>query len=869
MDKYIYSFAEGSKELKNLLGGKGANLSEMTGLGLPVPQGFTISTEYCIEYLKEEKHVEGFEEEVKKYISGVEQEMGKKFGDQSNPLLVSVRSGARVSMPGMMDTVLNLGLNDLTVQGLISETNNERFAYDAYRRFISMYGNVVMGLNGHHFEEKLNELKAAKGVTADTDLTAEDLKGLVATLKAVVKEHSGKDFPEDPWDQLTGAIDAVFSSWNNKRAITYRNINKIAHDWGTAVNVQSMVFGNMGEDSGTGVAFTRDPATGENHYYGEYLMNAQGEDVVAGTRTPNKIDDLNQQMPEVYKELTDIFEKLEKHYHDMQDIEFTIEKGRLFLLQTRTGKRTGQSAVRIAVDMVSEGLIDQQTAILRIDPNCLEPMLHDDIDPNAEKTVLTKGLPASPGAACGKVVFTTEAAVEAHSNKEKVVLVRHETSPEDIAGMHAAEGILTSTGGMTSHAAVVARGMGKCCVSGAGEVKINYKEETFSVDGKTFKKGDVITLSGNTGEVIEGEVKTVAPQLGEHFETLMKWVDEARTIKVRTNAETPNDCKNAIKFGAEGIGLCRTEHMFFDTQRILHVREMILSDTIEKRIMAIDKLLPYQKDDFVQIFDIMDGRPVTIRLLDPPLHEFLPQEDEEISAVAHELNLSAEDVKEKIKGLHEVNPMLGHRGCRLAISYPEIPIMQAKAIIMAAIEVKKTGKDVYPEIMVPLVAISEEFDHLEKKIRKFADQLIEESGIELEYKVGTMIEIPRACLVADSIAKKAEFFSFGTNDLTQMAFGFSRDDAGKFIGLYQEKGILKNDPFAVIDQSGIGALMQMAVEKGRSVRPDIKLGICGEHGGEPSSVEFCISLGFDYVSCSPFRVPIARLAAAQAALKKA
>lgn len=867
MDKYIYSFAEGSKDLKNLLGGKGANLAEMTSLGLPVPPGFTISTEYCIEYLKEERHVEGFAETVKEYVAGVEAAMDKKFGDQDNPLLFSVRSGARVSMPGMMDTVLNLGLNDVTIQGLISATENERFAYDAYRRFITMYGNVVLGLDHHHFEEKLNALKASKGVSEDTDLNAEDLKGLVPTLKAVVKEHTGQDFPDDPWDQLMGAINAVFSSWNNKRAITYRNINKIDHDWGTAVNVQTMVFGNMGDDSGTGVAFTRDPSTGERHYYGEYLMNAQGEDVVAGIRTPSEISHLEQQNPEVYKQLTDIFDKLEAHYRDMQDIEFTIEKGRLFILQTRTGKRTGKAAVRIAVEMVNEGMIDKNTAVLRVDPDSLEPMLHDDIDPAAEKTVLTKGLPASPGAACGKVVFTADEAVEAHQNKEKVVLVRHETSPEDIAGMHSAEGILTSTGGMTSHAAVVARGMGKCCVSGAGDIKINYADETFTVGGKTFKKGDIITLSGNTGEVIEGAVKTVPPQLDQDFETLMAWVDEARTIKVRTNAETPNDCRNAIRFGAEGIGLCRTEHMFFDTQRILHVREMILSDTIEKRIAAIDKLLPYQKDDFVQIFDIMEDRPVTIRLLDPPLHEFLPQEDDEIQAVATELGLSADEVKQKIKDLHEVNPMLGHRGCRLAISYPEIPIMQAKAIIMAALEVKQSGKDVHPEIMVPLVAISEEFTTLEKKIRKFADELIAEAGVELDYKVGTMIEIPRACVVADHIAKDAEFFSFGTNDLTQMTFGFSRDDAGKFIGLYQEKGILKNDPFAVVDQSGVGALMQMAVEKGRSVRPDIKLGICGEHGGEPSSVTFCISLGFDYVSCSPFRVPIARLAAAQAALQ--
>lgn len=868
MDKYIYAFSEGNKEMKDILGGKGANLAEMTGLGLPVPQGFTITTEYCIAWQKEKKHVSGFMEEVKKYIGSVEKEMAKKFGDADNPLLFSVRSGARVSMPGMMDTVLNLGLNDTTIQGLIRQTDNERFAYDAYRRFINMYGNVVMGVDHEHFEKVFQAYKKDKGYKEDLEMGAEDLKNLCQLYKDLIHKRLGNGFPEDPREQLQGAVDAVLGSWNNKRARTYRNINKIPHDWGTAVNIQTMVFGNMGEDSGTGVAFTRDPSTGEKKYYGEYLMNAQGEDVVAGIRTPNEIKHLNDQMPEVYKELTGIFDKLEAHYRDMQDIEFTIEKGRLFILQTRTGKRTGQSAIRIAVDMVSEGLIDEDTAVLRVDPNSLEPILHPNIDPKAKKTVLSTGLPASPGAASGKVVFTADEAVEAKKNDEKVILVRHETSPEDIAGMHSAEGILTSTGGMTSHAAVVARGMGKCCVAGASDIKINYDKETFEVNGKTFKKGDVITLSGSTGEIIEGEVDTIPPTLDENFEQLMEWADKLRTIKVRTNAETAPDCRNAIEFGAEGIGLCRTEHMFFNEERILHIREMILSDTHDKRIAAIDKLLPYQKGDFVEIFEIMEGKPVTIRLLDPPLHEFLPKEDEEIEAVAKELKMDIDDVKEKIRDLHEINPMLGHRGCRLAISYPEIPIMQTKAIIMAALEVKKSGKEVYPEIMVPLVALSEEFENLERKIRKFADQLIEESGIELEYTVGTMIEVPRACVVADKIAVKAEFFSFGTNDLTQMAFGFSRDDAGKFLGTYVEKGIIKNDPFSVIDQEGIGGLMQMAVEKGRSVRPDMKIGICGEHGGEPSSVEFCIGLGFDYVSCSPFRVPIARLAAAQAFLKK-
>lgn len=865
MQQYIYSFAEGSKEMKDLLGGKGANLCEMTSLGLPVPPGFVLSTEYCMNFQKELKHVDGFMEEVKKHVQMVEEQMNKKFGDANNPLLFSVRSGAKVSMPGMMDTVLNLGLNDTTVQGLVAETDNERFAYDAYRRFINMYGNVVMGCDHHYFEAAFGDIKKAKGYEDDLEMSAEDLKELVEAYKALVHEHTGKSFPEDPWDQLLGAINAVFESWNNPRAITYRNINKIPHNWGTAVNVQTMVFGNMGDDSGTGVAFTRDPATGDKGYFGEYLMNAQGEDVVAGIRTPHEITKLEQQMPEAYKELTDIFVKLEDHYKDMQDIEFTIEKGRLFILQTRTGKRTGKAAIRIALEMVSEGLIDQHTAVMRVDPQSLEPLLHPDIDPSADKEILTKGLPASPGAACGKIVFSADEAVEAHKNKEDVILVRHETSPEDIAGMHAARGILTSTGGMTSHAAVVARGMGKCCVSGASEVKINYDEGSCEINGKSFKRGDMITLCGSSGEVISGEVATIPPQLDENFETLMNWADEMRTIKVRTNAETPLDCENARKYGAEGIGLCRTEHMFFDQERILHMREMILSENEEQRATAIDKLLPYQQSDFVKIFEIMDGLPVTVRLLDPPLHEFLPQADEEIQAVATELNISAEDVKTKIRELHEINPMLGHRGCRLAISYPQIPVMQTKAIILAAIEVIKSGKSVHPEIMVPLVSHEQEFIKLEEQIRKVADELIAKAGVDLPYSVGTMIETPRACMVADKIADKAQFFSFGTNDLTQMTYGFSRDDAGKFLGNYVEQGIIKEDPFSALDQEGVGQLMKIAVEKARPVRPDIKIGICGEHGGESSSVAFCISLGFNYVSCSPFRVPIARLAAAQAA----
>jgi len=868
MNQYIYAFEEGNKDMKNLLGGKGANLAEMTSLGLNVPPGFTITTEYCIFYQEKKDHVPEFMDKVKEAVGKVEAKMDKKFGDAQNPLLFSVRSGARASMPGMMDTVLNLGLNDTTIQGMIQQTGNERFAYDAYRRFINMYGNVVLEVNHHYFEEKFQEYKEKKGYQQDLDMSAEDLKELVGIYKALVKEKLGHDFPEDPWEQLLGAINAVFESWNNKRAITYRNINKIPHTWGTAVNVQSMVFGNMGDDSGTGVAFTRNPSTGEKGYYGEYLMNAQGEDVVAGIRTPKKISELEAQMPEVYQELTGVFDKLEHHYKDMQDIEFTIEKGKLFILQTRNGKRTGQAAVRIAVEMVKEGVIDKNTAVLRVDPRSLEPMLHPALDPKAEKNAITKGLPASPGAACGEVVFTADEAVEAHKLGHKVILVRHETSPEDIAGMHSAMGILTSTGGMTSHAAVVARGMGKCCVAGAGEVKIDYKSQTFTVNGTVVKKGDVITLSGNDGEVYLGEIKTVPPSLDEYFEELMGWADEIRKVRVRTNAETPFDCRNGRKFGAEGIGLCRTEHMFFNEERILHIREMILSDDLEGRVKAIDKLLPYQKSDFVEIFEIMEGLPVTIRLLDPPLHEFLPHEEDEIAAVAKELNVTPDHVKAKIKALHEVNPMLGHRGCRLGITYPEISVMQVKAIIMAALEVKKTGKVVIPEIMIPLVSLAQELEHLEKMVRKFADQLIAESGMELEYKVGTMIEVPRACVVADKIAEKAEFFSFGTNDLTQMTFGYSRDDAGKFLGFYQEHGIIKEDPFAVVDQDGVGGLMKIAVEKGRSTRPDIKLGICGEHGGEPSSVEFCIGLGFDYVSCSPFRVPIARLAAAQAELKK-
>ncbi|MDP3976100.1 MAG: pyruvate, phosphate dikinase [bacterium] len=868
MKKYLYAFEEGNKDMKNLLGGKGANLSEMTSLGLNVPPGFTITTEYCMNYQNGHRHVAGFMDTVKKAVKQVEKKQGKTFGDAANPLLFSVRSGARASMPGMMDTVLNLGLNDLTVQGLISQTKNERFAYDAYRRFLNMYSNVVLGVDHEHFEAKFTEYKDKKRYASDLDMTTADLQQLVVMYKKLVQERTGTKFPEDPWKQLLGAISAVFDSWNNKRAASYRRINRIPDDWGTAVNVQSMVFGNMGQDSGTGVAFTRNPSTGEKGYFGEYLMDAQGEDVVAGIRTPHPIAELAKENPKAYRELTGVFKKLERHYRDMQDIEFTIEKGRLFILQTRNGKRTGRAAIRIAVDMVKEALIDRDTAVLRVDPRSLEPMLHPDLDPKAKMKVLTKGLPASPGAACGKVVFSAEEAVHALRSNEKVILVRHETSPEDIEGMHSAVGILTSTGGMTSHAAVVARGMGKCCVSGAGEVKIKYQAGEFKVGATIVRRGDVITLSGNTGEVILGAVKTIPPQMDDYFEELLSWADKRRKIKVRTNAETPLDCRNGRIFGAEGIGLCRTEHMFFDKERILHVREMILSDTNEQRIKAIDKLLPYQKKDFKQIFEIMDGYPVTIRLLDPPLHEFVPHEEAEIKAVAEELGMSAEDVHAKIKGLHEVNPMLGHRGCRLGISYPELTIMQVKAIISAALEVQKEGKKVIPEIMVPLVSISEEFSNLEKKIRKFADEMIRGSGQKLQYQVGTMIEVPRACVVADKIAQKAEFFSFGTNDLTQMTFGFSRDDAGKFLGTYQEKGIINDDPFAVVDQEGVGALMKMAVEKGRSVRKNLKVGICGEHGGEPSSVQFCIDIGFDYVSCSPFRVPIARLTAAQAVLRK-
>ena len=868
MQKYLFHFEEGNKDMRNLLGGKGAGLAQMTSLGLNVPPGFTITTEYCNQYLAYKKHDPSFLQTVKEAVAVVEKKIGKTFGDRENPLLFSVRSGARASMPGMMDTVLNLGLNDLTVKALSGKTNNERFAYDAYRRFLNMYGNVVLGIDHHHFEEKFSEYKKSKGYTTDLEMNVEDLKALVEIYKVVVKAKLGKNFPSDPWEQLLGAIKAVFESWNNKRAITYRKINKIPDEWGTAVNVQSMVFGNRGLTGGTGVAFTANPSTGEKGYFGEFLMNAQGEDVVAGIRTPQPIAELEKEMPKMYSELTGIFQKLEKHYQDMQDIEFTIEEGKLFILQTRGGKRTGQAAIRIAVEMVEESLIDQKTALLRVDPYSLDSILHPHLDPKANKVVLTKGLPASPGAASGKVVFTAEEAVEAHKNGEKVILVRHETSPEDIAGMHSAQGILTSTGGMTSHAAVVARGMGKCCISGASDVKIHYEQEFFEVAGRSIKKGDVLTLSGSTGEVILGEVKTIPPPLDQDFETIMKWADSTRKIHIRTNAETPLDTKNARKFGAEGIGLCRTEHMFFNAERILHVREMILAENVEKRIIAIEKLLPFQKNDFKEIFELMDGYPVTIRLLDPPLHEFLPQGEEEIAQVSQELKVSPDQLKVKIRSLHEMNPMLGHRGCRLGITYPELTVMQIKAIIGAAIEVKKSGKTVIPEIMIPLVGLAAELIYLEKIIRKFADQLIAESGLDLTYKLGTMIELPRACVVADRIAETAEFFSFGTNDLTQMTFGYSRDDAGKFLGDYQELGLLKDDPFAVLDQEGVGGLMRMAVEKAKKVRPDIKLGICGEHGGDPKSIEFCISLGFDYVSCSPFRVPIARLAAAQAELRK-
>jgi len=854
--------------MRNLLGGKGANLAEMTNIGIPVPPGFTISTEACIEFYENDRQwPEGLEDEVKAHLARLEEVMGTKFGDPENPLLLSVRSGARVSMPGMMDTVLNLGMNDQTVQGLIAKTGNERFAYDCYRRFVQMYGDVVLGVDFDLFEALIQEVKDRKGVELDVDLEASDWKELVGKFKALVKEKTGKDFPDNPMEQLYGSINAVFASWNNPRAVKYREIHEIPGDWGTAVNVQVMVFGNMGDDSGTGVAFTRDPATGENVFYGEFLMNAQGEDVVAGIRTPEPIAELKRLKPKIYAELEAIYKKLENHYKDMQDIEFTIQEDVLYILQTRAGKRTATSAVKIAVDMVDEGLIDKETAILRVDAVQLDQLLHPMLDPNAKYDVLAKGLPASPGAAVGRVVFNANDAEEWHSRGEKVILVRTETSPEDIGGMNVAQGILTSRGGMTSHAAVVARGMGKCCVAGAGDIQVIEAEKCFRVGDVTVKEGDWITLNGTKGEVIVGKMELVEPKLAGEFGRLMEWADEVRKLRIRTNADTPHDAKVARDFGAEGIGLCRTEHMFFAEDRINIVRQMILADDAEGRRKALAKLLPIQKGDFKGIFREMDGLPVTIRLLDPPLHEFLPREDQAVAQVAKELGVTEDKLRAKIASLEEFNPMLGHRGCRLGITAPEIYEMQVQAIIEAACELAKEGVKVLPEIMIPLTGTKKEMAILRKLTIETANKVIEQAGIELDYLVGTMIEVPRAALVADKIAEEADFFSFGTNDMTQMGFGFSRDDAGTFLGAYLDQGILEKDPFQSLDQEGVGQLVEIGVQKGRSTKADLKVGVCGEHGGDPSSIDFFHRVGMDYVSCSPYRVPIARLAAAQAQVR--
>lgn len=852
--------------MKELLGGKGANLAEMTSLDLPVPFGFTITTQVCDYFLRNNGYPIGFDKQLDESLKALEEKMGKKLGDSENPLLVSVRSGAAQSMPGMMDTVLNLGLNDETAPGLAKKTGNERFAYDAYRRFITMFANVVLGISHEFFENELDKMKESKGLKLDTDLDVDDLKNLVKLYKAIVKNETGNDFPQQPQEQLNLAVEAVFSSWNNERAITYRRISNIHGLLGTAVNIQAMVFGNMGETSGTGVAFTRDPSTGEKMFYGEYLMNAQGEDVVAGIRTPQPITALKEVLPDVYDELFEIKDRLEKHYKNMQDIEFTIEEGKLYFLQTRNGKRTAQAAVRVAVEMVNEGLLTKEEALLQIDPNQLNQLLHPHLDPKAKKEVIAKGLPASPGAASGKVVFSADEAYEWATNRdEKVILVRKETSPEDIHGMHSAVGILTAMGGMTSHAAVVARGMGKCCVAGCKDIIVNKKHRKIQIGDIEVNEGDVITLNGTTGEVMLGAVDMILPEISGEFETIMKWSDEVRTLEVRTNVDTPEDAKVAREFGAEGIGLCRTEHMFFDEDRIQSMREMILAKDLEGRERALKKILPFQKKDFEGIFQQMDGLPVTIRLLDPPLHEFLPDRDKKIQILADEMALTFEELKNAIERLHEVNPMLGHRGCRLGISYPEIYKMQVQAIIEAGIKVANEGGKPVPEIEVPLVGNVRELE----QVRAFIEEVIEkyEGKINFPVLIGTMIELPRACLTADEIAEYADFFAFGTNDLTQTTYGFSRDDIGKFIDVYIEKGVVDRDPSEGLDEGGVGALMKIAVEKGRSVKEDLEIGICGEQGGDPQSIEFCHALGLDYVSCSPYRVPIARLAAAQAVLK--
>ena len=885
MPKWVYQFnssnCEGTLSQKPLLGGKGANLAEMGKLGLPVPPGFTITTEVCTEFYKNnQKYPDDLKIQIEDAIRNIEKILEKNFGDVNNPLLVSVRSGARVSMPGMMDTVLNLGLNDKTVLGLIKKTNNETFAYDSYRRFIQMYSNVVLEVDHYNFEDLLDNYKLTKGVLSDTDLKAEDWKIIISNYKDIIKKNTKKDFPQDSHEQLWGAISAVFKSWQNQRAKTYRKLNNIPEEWGTAVNIQSMVFGNMGNDCATGVAFTRNPSTGENSFYGEYLINAQGEDVVAGIRTPRNITkkarlesssedlSLEETMPEAFNELTKIYKKLENHYRDMQDIEFTIENKKLWMLQTRSGKRTAKASIKIAVDMVSEKLITKDEALLRIDPKILDTLLHPTLDPKAKKNVIVKGLPASPGAATGKVTFNADDAEQMKANNQNTILVRVETSPEDIHGMHAAVGILTCRGGMTSHAAVVARGMGRACVSGAGNIKIDYTNKIFKVENIEVKEGDIITIDGSTGEVMLGEVKTINPDISGDFSEIMKWADETRTLKIRANAETPLDSRTAREFGAEGIGLCRTEHMFFDEERILYVRQMILSKTKEDRLKALDKILPFQKKDFLEIFTIMKGFPVTVRLLDPPLHEFLPKTDKEIDIVAKSLKIHSSEIKNRINYLHEENPMLGHRGCRLAISFPEIYEMQCRAIFEALFELQKQKiESIIPEIMIPLVATQKEIEILRALVDKVAQEVQKKNNFKVDYLVGTMIELPRAALNAKSIAKYADFFSFGTNDLTQTTLGISRDDSGKFLDDYVENKIFTVDPFISIDQEGVGELIKLACSGGLETKKNIKLGICGEHGGDPESIEFCHKIGLNYVSCSPYRVPIARLSAAQASIR--
>ncbi len=872
MAKYVYEFSEGNGSMRELLGGKGANLAEMSNLGMPVPQGFTVTTEACTQYYNDGRAINAdIQAEIMEHLAKLEEKTGKKFGDPSNPLLVSVRSGARASMPGMMDTILNLGLNDIAVEGFAKKTGNPRFAYDSYRRFIQMFSDVVMELSKKRFEEIIDAKKAEKGVKLDTELDADDLKDLVVRFKQFYKDEKGEEFPQEPKEQLMEAVKAVFRSWDNPRANVYRRMNEIPYDWGTAVNVQSMVFGNSGDNSGTGVAFTRNPATGEKALFGEYLINAQGEDVVAGVRTPSPISKLQEEMPHVYEQFADIANRLERHYKDMQDMEFTIEDGKLYMLQTRNGKRTAAAALKVAVDLVDEGMIDEKEAVLRVEPKQLDSLLHPQFDPDALKKaeVIGKGLAASPGAACGKVVFTAEDAKEWHARGEKVVLVRLETSPEDIEGMQVAQGILTVRGGMTSHAAVVARGMGTCCVSGCGDIVVDYAGKKFSLGGKDYHEGDYISIDGSTGNIYGEAIPTVPADVASgNFGRFMGWADKYRQLQVYTNADTPRDAKQARAFGAEGIGLTRTEHMFFEESRIKAMREMIVADNTADREKALAKIMPYQQSDFEGLYEAMEGRPVVIRYLDPPLHEFLPTKEEDIQEIASDLGITVEKLKNVIASLHEFNPMMGHRGCRLAVSYPEIARMQTTAVINAAIAVTKRGKYVIaPQIMIPLVGEVKELKFVKDIVVETADKIIKESGVDLKYEVGTMIEIPRAALLADEIATEAEFFSFGTNDLTQMTFGFSRDDAGKFLSYYYDQKIYESDPFAHLDQKGVGRLVKMAAELGRKTRPSIHMGICGEHGGDPTSVEFCHAVGLTYVSCSPFRVPIARLAAAQAAIK--